>query len=58
MLRKPKILVVGSFVMDLIASTEKRPPTLAKQSSANLSVQPQAEKEPIRRYSAPVWVLR
>ena len=25
MLRKPKILVVGSFVMDLIASTEKAP---------------------------------
>ena len=54
MLKKPKILVVGSFMMDLIASTSRAPKegeTVVGMSSRP----PPAVRVPTRPYSAPVW---
>ena len=48
MLKKPNILVVGSFMMDLIASTKRAPLTA-------LPI-PAGERAPIRRSSVPAWV--
>lgn len=53
--RKPRILVVGSFVMDVIAATEKIPGSGQTVYGKSFHMAP-AEKEPIRRFSAPGWV--
>lgn len=57
MQRKPRILAVGSFVMDVIATTERIPP-LVKPFMAENSIWLPGERGPIRHFNVPVWVLK
>lgn len=54
MLKRPHILVVGSFMMDLIATTE-RAPGPGRPSPAPGSARRPAERGPTRPSSAPGW---
>ena len=52
MLKRPHILVVGSFMMDLIATTER---ARGRPSPAPGSARRPAERGPTRPSSAPGW---
>lgn len=55
MLKKPNILVVGSFMMDLIASTKRAPNSGETVIGLKFQTAP-GERAPIRRSSVPAWV--
>ena len=57
MLKKPKILVVGSFVMDLIASTPVAPKSGETVIGTEFHTAP-GGKGANRRCSAPAWAPR
>ena len=56
MQRKPRILVVGSFVMDVIATTERVPPSGQTVYGKEFHMAP-AAKVLIKRCSVHVWAL-
>lgn len=57
MQRKPRILAVGSFVMDVIATTERIPPAGQTVYGREFHMAP-GEWGPIRHFNVPVWVLK
>lgn len=54
MLKKPNILVVGSFMMDLIASTKRAPNSGETVIGLKFQTAP-GGRAPIRRSSVPAW---
>ena len=55
--RKPRILVVGSFVMDVIATTEQIPGAGQTVYGKSFHMAP-GGKAPIRPSNAPVWARK
>ena len=55
--RKPRILVVGSFVMDVIATTEQIPGAGQTVYGKSFHMAP-AEKALLRPFNAPVWARK